>query len=135
MIASFSLPKLLGEVASQLAACKKQLDTLPPLVTADPTAFVFNLVVKFCAEVFQHVDGSPAHTKLVQTNKDLYRRFKTSIRSTAPPFVPFTENEAPDNGVSDHIKLDDEADEEGEDNSITSHPTMYLEQVRERIRT
>ncbi|KAI0696227.1 P-loop containing nucleoside triphosphate hydrolase protein [Cerioporus squamosus] len=48
-IISDSLPKLIGEVSSQLAACNKQLNSLPPLITTEPAAFVLNLVVTFCA--------------------------------------------------------------------------------------
>ncbi|KAI0758724.1 P-loop containing nucleoside triphosphate hydrolase protein [Fomes fomentarius] len=133
-IISDSLPKLLGEVATQLAACKKQLSTLPPLVTVDPSAFVFNLVVTFCQGVFQHVDGSPAHTQLVQANKATYGRFKTSIRHTAPAFVPFKEDEVDPNQVAEFTKPDDESDNIEEQGPHPKQPEMYLEEVRRRIR-
>lgn len=121
-------------MATQLAACKKQLSTLPPLVTVDPSAFVFNLVVTFCQEVFQHVDGSPAHTQLVQANKATYGRFKTSIRHTAPAFVPFKEDEVDPNQVAEFTKPDDESDAIEEQGSHPTRPEMYLEEVRRRIR-
>ncbi|KAI0698694.1 P-loop containing nucleoside triphosphate hydrolase protein [Earliella scabrosa] len=136
-IISDSLPNLLGEVASQLNACRKQLAALPPLVTTDPSAFVFNLVVSFCSDVLQHVEGSPTHTQLVQTNKATYETFKTSILSTAPAFVPFER----DSGSSkeskrnvEYLKVDDESDKAVE-SSLKTKRVMYLGDVRQQIRS
>lgn len=131
------MPNLLGEVASQLDACRKQLAALPPLVTTDPSAFVFNLVVSFCSDVLQHVEGSPTHTQLVQTNKATYETFKTSILSTAPAFVPFER----DSGSSkeskrnvEYLKVDDESDKAVE-SSLKTKRVMYLGDVRQQIRS
>ena len=55
--------------------------------------------------------------------------------STAAPFVRFEEDEALEHGVSDHTTLDDVLDDASEESTIASHPIMYPEQVRERIRT
>ncbi|TFK84004.1 hypothetical protein K466DRAFT_239334 [Polyporus arcularius HHB13444] len=133
-IISDSLPKLIGEVSTQLAACKKQLSALPPLVTTEPAAFVLNLVVTFCAEVMQHVHGSPACANLVQSNRHTFERFKSAIRQTAPAFVPLQEKVK---HTSKYTKLDDE----GSDSTIgrkeldaLSAPVMYLGDVRKRIK-
>ncbi|KAI0743138.1 P-loop containing nucleoside triphosphate hydrolase protein [Daedaleopsis nitida] len=127
-----SLPNLLEEVSKQLAACKKQLDALPPVITTDPSTFVFNLVVNLCAEIRQHVDGSPTHTQLVQANKATYHKLKTHIISTAPVFVPFEDDDGSDRNA-DFLKLDDELDDEVEAKAVTKR-IMYLREVRDRIR-
>ncbi|RPD63557.1 hypothetical protein L227DRAFT_608779 [Lentinus tigrinus ALCF2SS1-6] len=133
-IISDSLPKLIGEVSSQLAACKKQLDALPPLVTTEPTAFVLNLVVTFCAEIMQHVHGSPTYARLVQTNQGTFRRFKTAIRSTAPPFVPFVDGHDVED-TAEYTKLDEEGqDSAGSGPALSAAPIMYLGDVRNRIK-
>ncbi|KAI0673304.1 P-loop containing nucleoside triphosphate hydrolase protein [Trametes maxima] len=87
-IISDSLPRLIGEVAAQLAAINKQLDTLPPLVTTEPSAFVLDLVARFRNDVVELTEGSPRHTGLVQKNRETYEKFKLAIRGTAPAFVP-----------------------------------------------
>ncbi|KAM5536973.1 hypothetical protein V8D89_009302 [Ganoderma adspersum] len=131
-----SLPKLIGEVTSQLAACRKQLDTLPPAMTTDPTAFVFNLVVTFCSEVTRHVEGSPTHSGLVQANKSTFSKFKCAILSTAPPFVPFEADRVPEG--FDATKYTNLAGEVSDDVGIRnsdSRKLLYLGDVGQRIQS
>ncbi|PIL25642.1 transporter [Ganoderma sinense ZZ0214-1] len=131
-----SLPKLIGEVTLQLAACKEQLDALPPVVTTDPTASVFNLVVTFCSEIALHVEGSPTHSGLVQTNKCTYTRFKHAILSTAPPFVPFEADKVPtDLNTVKWTNLDGEVSDDAGIQHLGSRKPLYLGDVRQRIQS
>ncbi|KAI1791422.1 P-loop containing nucleoside triphosphate hydrolase protein [Ganoderma leucocontextum] len=131
-----SLPNLIGEVTSQLAACKKQLDTLPPATTTDPTAFVFNLVVTFCSEVARHVEGSPTHTRFVQDNKSTFAKFKHAILSTAPLFIPFEADKAPDDlDTAKYTNLAGEASDDIGIQNPASPKALYLGDVRHRVQS
>ncbi|KAI0363541.1 hypothetical protein BV20DRAFT_958073 [Pilatotrama ljubarskyi] len=132
-IISDSLPKLMSEVSTQLAATNKALEGLPPQIATEPSAFVLDLVTKFRNDVVELVQGSPRHTLLVQKNKETYERYKHVIRGTAPAFVPYEDAQrAPRKNKNKYAKLDE--DEEGAKVVSRAPPTyVYLEEVRQHI--
>ncbi len=105
-------------------------------MTTDPTAFVFNLVVTFCGEVARHVEGSPTHTHLVQANKSTFAKFKQGILSTAPLFVPFEADNAPDDpDTAKYSHLAGEVKNDVEIQGARSSKALYLGDVRQRIQS
>ncbi|KAI0350447.1 hypothetical protein OH77DRAFT_1430922 [Trametes cingulata] len=134
-IISDSLPKLLNEVSTQLAATNKALAALPPQIATEPSAFVLDLVTKFRNDVVELVQGSPRHPLLVQANNETYARFKRAIRGTAPPYVPYEDAQrAPKKSrLGKYVRLDD--DEEGVPGKGITRPAqyVYLEEVRQHI--
>ncbi|KAI0650980.1 P-loop containing nucleoside triphosphate hydrolase protein [Trametes meyenii] len=135
-IISDSLPQLIEEVTAQLAATNKQLDTLPPLVTTEPSAFVLDIVTRFQNDVVELTEGSPRRTVLVQKNRETYEKFKLAIRGTAPAFVPYEKakkGEKYKRSRARYARMDeDEPDEEGR--MIPPKKYVYLQDVREHIR-
>ncbi|KAI0633205.1 P-loop containing nucleoside triphosphate hydrolase protein [Trametes polyzona] len=133
-IISDSLPKLLGEVAAQLTATKKQLAQLPPAVTTEPSAFVLDLVTRFQHDVSELVHGSPRRASLVQATRETYERFKYAIRDTAPAFVPFEDAQRAPKSRMRFVRMEDE-DEDGRPAGVGKGAEyQYLEDVREHIR-
>lgn len=131
-VGSDRLPKLIGEVAAQLAVTNKLLEGLPPAVSSEPSAFVLDLVTKFRNDVVELVEGSPRHTRLVQANRDTYEKFKYAILGSAPPFLPYENAQvAPKTKTkARHMKIDDE--DAGRVLRVARY--LYLEDVREHIR-
>ncbi|KAI0820102.1 P-loop containing nucleoside triphosphate hydrolase protein [Trametes gibbosa] len=128
-----SLPRLLSEVANQLAQTNKLLQGLPPAVTTEPSAFVLDLITKFRNDVVELVEGSPRQTRFVQSNRETYERFKYGILATAPPFVPY--EDAQQGGTKAKrcfLKIDDEEQRTVKKKNPTKY--LYLEDVREHIR-
>ncbi|EMD31064.1 hypothetical protein CERSUDRAFT_60537 [Gelatoporia subvermispora B] len=142
------LPKLQGQVGSQLSQCNAQLNTLPPPITTEPSAYILSLVSAFCNEVQAHIQGGPGAAALVQKNRRTYATYKRAIRSTAPPFMPF-----PSSNVTGaileadlqwyHDDLDDN-DNDGENSGETEtngtsggevnmSNYVYLEDIRRHI--
>ncbi|OJT11810.1 Interferon-induced GTP-binding protein Mx [Trametes pubescens] len=79
-----SLPSQLGKVAEQLAACTAQLDTLPPAIATEPSAFVLARVTRFGAELGARIQGAPAHgrTELVQRMRRALRSMSSSVSNS-----------------------------------------------------
>lgn len=122
---------LTEQVATQLESCNAQLAKLPSVITAEPTAFVVELVTQFSVELAQFVRGSPTSAALVQSTRRTYDSFKNAIRSSAPPFVPFKDAAHAPRNISEYVRVD------GQDRSVRnkkiSGNVMYLEDVRGHI--
>ncbi|KAI0743151.1 P-loop containing nucleoside triphosphate hydrolase protein [Daedaleopsis nitida] len=127
-----ALPGLLEQVAAQLESCNSQLVKLPPPVTIEAAAFVFNLVSDFCNDLTQRVRGSPAHTELVQSTRRMYDGFKTTIRSSAPPFVPYKDAAHAPKDITEYIRVDSN-DRKARGKTYTGQ-VVYLDDVRAHIR-
>ncbi|KAI9058588.1 hypothetical protein FKP32DRAFT_1761416 [Trametes sanguinea] len=127
-----SLPTLLGKVASQLELCTEQLAVLPPPISTEPSAYVLALVTSFASELRARIHGGLTEdedTELVQRTRDLYEKFKKTIRATAPPFVPFQDARHAPKDISEFVQID---------HSVRSTrrkvEIMYLDDVRRRVR-
>ena len=126
-------------MALQLGECNKVLEELPKAVTEDPASYVLTLVTEFCRDITRYVNGGETHAAaLVQANRQTYAEFKRTIRSTAPPFVPYP-NTGNTQGAANHkqfLRQFDENDEE-EEHETSPDPKetpLYLDDVRNHIR-
>ncbi|OBZ74744.1 Interferon-induced GTP-binding protein Mx1 [Grifola frondosa] len=126
-----ALPKLQGQVALQLANCNMELDKLPRPITTEPSAFMLTLITSFCQEVDAFVRGTPNRTSLVQTNRQIYTKFKLAIRSSAPPFMPYESAAKAPKGIAKYIIMPDE--DEKDVDSIGEARLIYLKDVRSHI--
>ena len=125
-VAHHSLPKVLSDVTRMLSTTRAQLHTLPPLVSTDAGAYVLDLVMRFCAEVAEHVRGSPERVGLVQGNRRAYDDFKVEILATSPPFVPAPEADKVPMEWKQWVGL-------GKEQTSTAE-VMYLEDMRMHIK-
>ncbi|KAH9854523.1 P-loop containing nucleoside triphosphate hydrolase protein [Lenzites betulinus] len=136
-----SLPSQLGKVAEQLAACNAQLNTLPPAITTEPSAFVLARVTRFAAELGARIQGAPAHgqTELVQRTRHAYATFKDAVRASAPPFVPYENVARAPRDVSAYTWAPRADNLKGPRKRVApgteGEGIMYLEDVRRHIRT
>ncbi|KAI0698693.1 P-loop containing nucleoside triphosphate hydrolase protein [Earliella scabrosa] len=128
-----SLPALLDQIAAQLETCNEQLRPLPPPITTEPTAFVVDLVTAFCNDLAQRIRGSPTHTQLVQNTRRTYESFKFTIRSSAPPFVPYQDEKHAPQDISQYVRVD--ANDRSARGKKYNGTVMYLEDVRRHIST
>ncbi|KAI0324481.1 hypothetical protein GY45DRAFT_1262750 [Cubamyces sp. BRFM 1775] len=87
------IPRIQRDVIAQRTDCNKELDALPPKTT-EPQSHVYRLTNVFVDSVRQAIEGSPSHTKLVQSTKQSYTQLAEAIRDTAPPFAPHTRIES-----------------------------------------
>ncbi|KAI0759259.1 P-loop containing nucleoside triphosphate hydrolase protein [Trametes elegans] len=135
-IISDCLPRLLGEVAVQLEATNRQLEPLPPALTVEPSAFVLDLVTRFCTDVAELVEGSSRRPQLVQANRGAYDAFKRAIVCTAPAFLPCENPQKPKSKkrqVSKYVPVQDERPAE-QRRRVAETKFLYLDDVREHIR-
>ena len=125
------MPKLSQEVKDRLSACDRQLETLPPIVTMEPVAYVIELITSFCNAVRLHIQGERQAAEIVQLNRKAYAEFKQCIRSTAPNFKPFSDDQE---GLSSTLE-DIADDDEREEISIREkkESPLYLCDVRKHI--
>ncbi|OCH87803.1 hypothetical protein OBBRIDRAFT_827487 [Obba rivulosa] len=131
------LPALQSQVATQLAQCNAQLELLPEPITAEPSAYVLSLVSAFCNDVQAYIQGSSRAAALVQKNRQIYAAYKRSIRSTAPPFMPFLSAEEAISTTKgafrgDYDRTDEEHDEDGL-SEIDMSKCLYLRDIRRYI--
>ena len=78
-------------------------------MTTDPPAFVLQLLTSFCNDLAVRVRGSPTNTALVQGTRKAYESFKYSVRSSAPPFVPFENAAQAPKDINQYIRMDEKA--------------------------
>ena len=134
-----SLPKIQSEVTRQLDVCNKELQLLPPPITADPASYVLTLVTGFCQDVARYVHGGEVQaSELVQANRRTYAEYKREIRSTAPAFMPFpTQDEVGSSvGVAKYLRVEDDEDDEDTQEILPAaneRQYLYLEDVRRHV--
>ncbi|KAI0820111.1 P-loop containing nucleoside triphosphate hydrolase protein [Trametes gibbosa] len=137
-----SLPQQLSNVAAQLAACRAQLDALPPAITTEPSAFVLALVTRFAADLRATIYGSAAPSgdgggsALVQRTRRAYATLKNAVRSSAPPFVPYENaSQAPKDVSSYTWAMNGKGKgKRGAPGAEPEGDVFYLEDVRRHIR-
>lgn len=89
------------------------------------------LLTDFSNALSQCIRGSPTSTELVQSTRRMYESFRDSIRSSAPPFVPYKDKEHAPTDVSEYVRPDSH-DRSGLNKKFVGK-VLYLEDVREHI--
>ncbi|KAK7461117.1 hypothetical protein VKT23_009043 [Stygiomarasmius scandens] len=88
-----SLPKIRSEAMAQLEQTSLELASIPKKLEEEPATHMLNLITSFAGEVQRHVKGGADATELIHGHKAAYNTLKTSIRRTAPNFVPWLPKE------------------------------------------
>ncbi|KZV76766.1 hypothetical protein PENSPDRAFT_622214 [Peniophora sp. CONT] len=90
-----SLPRLQQETKELLDECELALARLPPAIDKDVVALMLELVAQLSSDMTEFVKGSQGNEELIQQCRQSYKRFKATIRATAPTFVPRLRDEKP----------------------------------------
>lgn len=72
-----------------LDACKRELADLPQPISTEPVTYMLDLVMVFSSDISRYVEGARNAEKLIRQNREAYRDFLASIRTTAPNFRPY----------------------------------------------
>lgn len=104
------------EVEAQLELCNIRLADLPSPVTTEPASYILGLVTSFCEDLKLNVHGDPNRSELVQSTRKIYASYKHDVRSSAPQFIPFVdENELGADDLTQFLRLDDDGEDEDAD--------------------
>lgn len=90
-----------------------------------------NLITEFSNDLTLCVRGSPTNTQLVQSARRTYEAFKMTVRSSAPPFVPYPDAQHAPRDISEYIRVD--AKDRSARGKKYTGTVMYLEDVRNHI--
>ncbi|KAJ3998695.1 P-loop containing nucleoside triphosphate hydrolase protein [Lentinula boryana] len=125
-----NLPKIREDAARQLSDCCKELAQIPPPISDEPATYMLSLVTSFCSEFQALVRGRADSTELIRLHRQSYGTFKTTIRKTAPRFVPFEANQT----VTDFDNcLDDEENDPIAKVSAIAISSINLTEVRNHV--
>ncbi|KAJ3981520.1 P-loop containing nucleoside triphosphate hydrolase protein [Lentinula detonsa] len=125
-----NLPKIREDTAKQLSDCCKELARIPPPISDEPATYMLSLVTSFCSEFQTLVRGRADSAELIRLHRQSYGTFKTTIRKTAPSFVPFEANQT----VTDFDNcLDDEENDPIAKVSAIAISSMNLTEVRNHV--
>ncbi|KAJ3784740.1 P-loop containing nucleoside triphosphate hydrolase protein [Lentinula aff. detonsa] len=125
-----NLPKIREDTAKQLLDCCKELAHIPPPISDEPATYMLSLVTSFCSEFQTLVRGRADSAELIRLHRQSYGTFKTTIRKTAPRFVPFEANQT----VTDFDNcLDDEENDPIAKVSAIAISSMNLTEVRNHV--
>ena len=90
-----------------------------------------SLVTTFCTTVDHYARGTQSFERLIQENRSIFRTFKTTIRSTAPNFVPYIRKEGIPSTFQNYIG--DGEDEGPGEGLISKDSYFYLDDMTRHI--
>lgn len=107
---------------------------LPSAPSSEPSVELNSICTGFTAELSRYTQGSPEHEDLVQDVMQVFKRFKLSIRDTAPRFIPFSSKESMKGSAYAEPGFLDEGLELPRGNGLTTtYLTANLDDVRKHI--
>ncbi|KZT03107.1 uncharacterized protein LAESUDRAFT_705284 [Laetiporus sulphureus 93-53] len=128
-----AIPKLREQIQAKLQECIHDIEQLPEEVTVDATTVVLNRVSSFCTDLQGDVYGRNESKDFVHKSRAIYKKFKLTIRQTAPDFRPFIDHSQyvdPGEPVSESERYDKDIQS---DKLRSSNPPMDLTGVRHVI--
>ncbi|KAH8109512.1 P-loop containing nucleoside triphosphate hydrolase protein [Phellopilus nigrolimitatus] len=132
------LPRLGEQAREQLKSCRDSLAQLPELLHGDVSSEVLERVTNFCQELtatvygyeyilgVQHAGPNISSNKsFIQSNRAMYKGFRSQIRHTAPDFRPFENHQ--DYTKPSFADLDGSSSHEGQGNG--PRDLLYVRKV------
>jgi hypothetical protein len=82
------------EIEDFALRAREELNNLPQAPSEDPLNEVTTMLHNFIRDLSRLVEGIPGEDGLLQAIRPSQNRFKYTIRSTAPQFIPFTRDQS-----------------------------------------
>lgn len=104
-----------------LTTCTRALADIPEEMEGDLGMYMLKLLMSFNTDVQRFIEGNSNYEVLMQANRIAFKEFKTTIRKTAPNFIPSLSSSRNMNGGRARV-----------DNASTSD-SFYLDDMRRHI--